>query len=403
GSHGTAILNKTAARHMRTTIDAVSSAFHLHVGDGIFVGTDERMTNRLMHDTADALERVGFEVNDRRESQPVVKLIGYESVRRPPTLRFLLEKGVRLERAMGWLACCQFVFVDAVSSLLGIWIHGALLRRDLLSIGNHIFLFVEKHRGQRVKWWPSARVEFLTMSRCIPLMSVSLASPRARTVFASDAQGGGEQTDDDAGGYGIVATTVASELVDDLWRSSFVPGKCVAKLDGTLGSKWGSRSSLVPTTPFTRVPRSIFDSNWHTLAAGRWLYRGHITLGEARAHVRIFQALAAIPSAHAHTIAALEDDGAVSCAMAKGRSPAPGLNFYVRKRAASVLAADISAASPWVETGVMPADAASRGFGTVVPGPVDCGSCPECHHQKVHGDASKVPFVLAAQQLPASA
>ena len=136
---------------MRTTIDAVSSAFYLHVDDGTFVGTDERMTNRLMHDTADALERVGFEVNDRRESQPVTKLIGYESVRRPPTLCFPLEKAVRLERAMGWLACCQFVFVDAVSSLLGIWNHGALLRRDLLSIGNHIFLFVEKHRGQRVK------------------------------------------------------------------------------------------------------------------------------------------------------------------------------------------------------------------------------------------------------------
>ncbi len=139
GSHGTAILNETAARHMRTTIDAVSSAFYLHVDDGIFVGTDERMTNKLMHDTADALERVGFEVNDRRESQPVMKLIGYESVRRPPTLRFPLEKGVRLERAMGWFACCQFVFVDAVSSLLAIWIHGALLRRDLLSIGNHFF------------------------------------------------------------------------------------------------------------------------------------------------------------------------------------------------------------------------------------------------------------------------
>ena len=61
------------------------------------------------------------------------------------------------------------------------------------------------------------------MSRCIPLMSVSLASPRARTVFASDAQGGGEQTDNDAGGFGIVATAITSELVDDLWRSSFVP------------------------------------------------------------------------------------------------------------------------------------------------------------------------------------
>jgi len=288
GSHGTAILNETAARHMRTTIDAVSSAFPLHVGDGIFVGTDERMTNILAHDTADALERVGFEVNDRRESQPVMELIGYESVRRPPTLRFPLDKGVRLERAMGWLTCCQFVSVDAVSSLLGIWIHGALLRRDLLSIGNHIFQFVEKHWGQRVKWWPSARVEFLTMSRCIPLMSVSLASPRACAVFAWGAQGGGERTDDDAGGFGIVATTITSELVDDLWPSSFVPGRCVAKLDGTLGSKWESRSSLVPAAFFTRVPRSIFDADWHTLAAGRWLYRGHITLGEARANVRIF-------------------------------------------------------------------------------------------------------------------
>ena len=107
--------------------------------------------------SANSLERAGFTVNDRNPVKKLDKIVGYEIVRSPPALRFPKLKGEKLRAAMLWLISCDFVFVDAVASTLGIWVHGALLRRELLAAANHVFSFVDKFRGLRAKWWPSAR------------------------------------------------------------------------------------------------------------------------------------------------------------------------------------------------------------------------------------------------------
>ena len=88
------------------------------------------------------------------------KIVGYEIIKFPPALCFPKLKGAKFQAAMLWLISCDFVYVDDVASILGVWIHGALLRRDLLAAANNIFAFVETLTGLRARWWPSARREF---------------------------------------------------------------------------------------------------------------------------------------------------------------------------------------------------------------------------------------------------
>ena len=90
-------------------------------------------------------------------------------------------------------------------------------------------------------------------------MFCDLSLPATDAVFASDAPGAGELSTEDAGGFGIVAVSVPKDLVLDCWRSSFMPGKTITKLDGSLGTKFKSRLDLKPTVPFSRLPAPLFE------------------------------------------------------------------------------------------------------------------------------------------------
>ena len=206
------------------------------------------------------------------------------------------------------------------------------------------------------------------MASFIPFMKVRLDLPAAQTLFATDAQGassGFKPQDNpagDFGGFGIAAADLSREEILDCWRASFQPGRCVAKLDGSLGARWTTRTTLDPTTPFCRLPRFVFAKVWATMKSGRWKYLGHITAGEARAHVRCLQGLASDERCHSQRYILLEDNQPAAFAFSKGRASAPLLNYYCRRRAATNLAANLITVSPWVETGLQPADAASRGL-----------------------------------------
>ncbi len=371
------MLNEKAALSERSVLDHNSVGFYLHVDDGLLIGPGASEVNEAMEGSAQSLRDLGFIVNDLNFSDALDRVVGYQVLRSPPGLCFPIQKGIKLQEAMLWLCSLQFVCVDAVHSLLGIWVYGALLRRDLLSAAAAVFQFVDKIQGKTTAWWPSARREFRTMAHLIPFMRVNLSLPAAPVVFASDAQGAGELGEHDAGGFGIVAADIDSELFQEIWKTSVTPGRTVVKLDGSLGSKWSTRSSLSPTIPFSRLPRRLFDRHWPVLSAGRWHIKDHITLGEARAHCRIVQALVSRADTHGHRIATLQDNMPTSASMSKGRACAPALNFLCRRRCAHNLAADLLVLCPWLESALQPADDASR----QKHASDDRSSVPRLHHR----------------------
>ena len=177
-------------------------------------------------------------------------------------------------------------------------------------------------------------------------------------LFGSDAMG--HDDGDDAGGFGIVAQPTINETFKEVWAVGKRPGLAVVSLDGKLGSRWSAKTIGTPGVPFSRLDENIFQGPWHTLAAGHWRMKDHITLGEGRAHVRIVQALASPRACHDRRVLALEDNMPVACAMSKGRSPAPSLNFLCRRHSAASLDAGLVVSAPWCQTSVQPADDASR-------------------------------------------
>ena len=141
--------------------------------------------------------------------------------------------------------------------LLGIWLFGALLRRELLSVAFHIFHFVDTDLLFR-RWWKTARFEFLVMANLVPFIYSDVGAPASPIVFASDAQGSGELEGADCGGFGIVAAELPLPAVLSAWRAGFAPGKSITRLDGTTGTRWKAHKTAAPATPFSRLPREFW-------------------------------------------------------------------------------------------------------------------------------------------------
>jgi len=63
------------------------------------------------------------------------------------------------------------------------------------------------------------------MVSLICFMFCDLSLPAADAIFASDAQGAGELSTEDAGGFGIVAASVPKDLVPGLLAIGFYAGQ----------------------------------------------------------------------------------------------------------------------------------------------------------------------------------
>ena len=87
------------------------------------------------------------------------------------------------------------VCTKTLRTLTGIWIWGAQLRRELLSIPHALFRFLDRFPEKIVAWWPSVRREVQAMATAIAAMAADVGAPLAQIVFASDAQGAGEGDD----------------------------------------------------------------------------------------------------------------------------------------------------------------------------------------------------------------
>ena len=109
----------------------------------------------------------------------------------PARRRFLGE-------AMLSLARCRKVDVNIVASLMGLWVFGAILNRNILSITFHVYKFIERDRDSYIISWPSVREELVAMGNATVYMHCCLDHSLLQYIFATDAQGAGEG---DYGGY----------------------------------------------------------------------------------------------------------------------------------------------------------------------------------------------------------
>ncbi len=357
---GIAMLNETSSRCQKLIVDDNQAAAYIHVDDTVFLSTTkqgELHSDALMDVAVGSLEKVGFGVTQQMRSAEVEKVVGYEVISRPPQFRLPLRKMALLNLALMELTTRQKVVVDILRSLVGMWIFGSLLRRELLSIPHVLFHFMEENDGDTVQWWCSARDEVRAMARLTSLMVCDLGSPILPILFGTDAMGANEI---DQGGHGIVATKLEQAEKRVLLKLGELPGRSIARLDGCQGTRYPDRP-LKPTVPFTRLPDDFFVADrWKAVQWGRWRYGDHITIGESRTVVKLLERLAAWPGVHGSAIFSIQDNQPSACAMAKGRSPSFALNRVLRQRAALCLSSSLKLFLPWAESAKQPADELSR-------------------------------------------
>ena len=137
------------------------------------------------------------------------------------------------------------------------WIHGALLRRELLSIPRDIFKFLDWGGGRRCIWWKGARREAVAMAEAVAFMHADVCAPMAPVIFASDAslEGGSSPT----GAYGIVASNVSPSLAAECAAKGVRPGFSVTRLDGSFTGTRRPEEPWRRRNPLSRLPREVLD------------------------------------------------------------------------------------------------------------------------------------------------
>ena len=170
-----------------------------------------------------------------------------------------------------------------------------------------------------------------------------------------------DRSEADCGGFGITAKDVSPSVIEEAYERGVQVGFTVPRLSGDLTGVRNPSKRLLPSKPFTLLPSALVDpEGWVDVAAGRWKYSDHITLGEGRAVIRLLDILTRSIRFHRAKVVSLQDNRGVSGSMGKGKSPSGPLNYLLRRKAARCLAAQLYTLLPWVESCRMPADALSR-------------------------------------------
>ena len=190
-------------------------------------------------------------------------------------------------------------------------------------------------------------------------MFADVGAPLSPLLVASDAMGA---SDADAGGWGVAAALPEAKALERLFCQGARPGRTVCNSDGDVGRIKQKDSRLRLGAPFSKVPFELLvgQTPWYDVAAGRWAYADHITLGEGRGAIKVLQALACCSGFHRSRVLALMDNMAWSGAATKGRSPSTSLNRLCRMKCGLSLLSEIQMIQPWIDTDLMPADELSR-------------------------------------------
>ena len=181
--------------------------------------------------------------------------------------------------------------METLHSAVSLWVWGALLCRDTLSVAHNVFTFIDRFEHGFHRWWHKARAEVRGMAYILIGLRADLGAPLLPLVFATDAEG---QNSADHGGYGVTATVVTERLAYQLARAGTRPVRTIANLDGDSSVLRHPERVLRRTTPFSSIPSELrlrAQDLWTVLSHGRWKWGDHNTLGEARASLKLLNML----------------------------------------------------------------------------------------------------------------
>jgi len=355
-------LNEDVERRQQCALRKGQAAHYLHVDDGLLItsaGDGAAASTAAMHQVADAWESAGFVVDERREPVELDKVVGYAVTRQPPELRLPANRLQELYVRLTFLMLAQVVDRALLEATLGVWVWGAILRRELLSVPRSVYHQLDRDDGgPTLRLWASTRRELRAMRDLLPLMAMRPGSKPGPWIFATDARG---ERDRDAGAFGIVVSPASADEQETIFRLSRCVAYTVGHVDGDDSRLRRPEDYSFRTIPRSRLPNCITEQErWTPAGHGLWRYHDHINLGEMRVVVRLLRKLGCRPAWHGRMVISLEDNAATVGAFTKGRSPAARVLHLCRQYAAISLACCFRVLLPWVESKRQPGDSVSR-------------------------------------------
>ena len=247
--------------------------------------------------------------------------------------------------------------------LVGLWVHPALYRRELLCVLERLFDDLngenedDRDDGRVTGLKPGQRDELALLSLLAPCMETNLRAGVVPTLYTSDA------SPDGAGG---TEAPLPPEVAKELWRfrerrgfsatleqhealylKATGRGEAPAEGDAAPNREWASE--VVAGT----VPRVV--------QRFRFRARHHINVGEMRARRALLRRFASrVGGAQTRRLVAYDSRVTIGVA-AKGRSPSRALNHEQRRTMPYLVGPDIQEGALWVDSKRNPADYPSRG------------------------------------------
>jgi hypothetical protein len=260
---------------------------------------------------------------------------------------------------------------------VGSWTWPMLLRRPLLAVFKHVYLFAIKFPDEHRPLWASARRELLTVVALAPLMRCNLRRQNWTKLMATDAS---------MQGAGVVSTRLTPCLQAALWPvmthsdCSLFPPVTTSAASSLQPEQldWPCLSALQPILDHRRtevdtalvqqtVCGLISSSVWSTIISCSWRHQQHINMLELLSVILSLRWALSHPDGVHSQLLLLVDSSTTHYGVSKGRSGSPHLLSLLRRYSALVLAGDVVVLTGWVPSALNPADDASRKYRDMVP------------------------------------
>ena len=321
----------------------------VYIDDNVLIGPDPVQIQNAMNAIRKQYAKYGLPVKTSKTVLPSadgVEVFGLELHGRHGTLGLSPSKMHRLVNATRYLLSLGYCTGHQLSILVGHWTWACLVRRESLSIFQHVYRFIQVAKTRIFQIWPSVRRELLVISSMAPLLFASLQSKWNPIVIATDAS---------SYGMGVTATT---GLSDKQLRS-------LAASPGVQRTSLCTASDVESDEPDMVIPLSILrtlDSSWSVIVSSPWRYQQHINALECHSILVAMRWLLSYPhSVNTRTIILSDSQVSVS-ALSKGRTSASTIIRVVRRIAALSLASGLCLSYVWIPSQLNPADEPSRRF-----------------------------------------
>ena len=277
------------------------------------------MVGKLASDVGAELNRRGLPTHDVELCQ---ETLGWEFGDARPEVRITARRLWKLRLGTLELLREGWGSGQLVERIVGHFTFAALLRRELLSCFQAVYVFIRRQYRVHCRLWPQVARELRWACSLLPLVQRDLSAKWSSTVHATDASFWGRGV---AAAEAPTESIKAQARVQDRWRSS---QQEEVNIHNSLNSGAGGHTDILDfelaqaqreCAPVCELEPEFLDRCWKRVESHAWGRPEPIPVLEGRAIVWLVQHLARSQKNHGKRHLIISDSMTTLLALGKGR------------------------------------------------------------------------------------